>query len=223
MLLKIIKIIQETPDTKTLRLEIEDFRFLPGQFIMLESNIKGRTEKRAYSISSSPSQKNYIEITVKKVKNGLVSAYIHKLNEGNYVEIKGPYGHFIFNENKKNHIFIAAGCGIAPLMSMIRYILDKKFDMNIVLIYSEKSYKYIIYRKELENLQKNKNFRYIFTLTRDELWKGHKGRITQDLIRNNIKNDPLFYISGPIKMVDAVNEMLKNLNIKKEKIKIEKY
>ena len=77
MLLKIIKIIEETLDTKTLRFSLDKnkFEFLPGQFIMLEAKVNGKAERRAYSISSSPTEKKFIEITVKKVENGKVSNY----------------------------------------------------------------------------------------------------------------------------------------------------
>ena len=227
MLLKIIKIIEETLDTKTLRFSLDKnkFEFLPGQFIMLEAKVNGKIERRAYSISSSPTEKNFIEITVKKVENGKVSNYVHSLKEGASLEIKGPYGHFTLDEKAKDIVLIAAGCGVAPFMSMAKYIINKKLDINVKLIYSEKTPEYVICKKEFEDLQKYNNFRYVLTLTRfnEASWKGLKGRVNADLIKKNSTKDSIFYISGSVQMVDGIMELLKEINIHKEKIKIEKY
>ena len=112
MLLKIIKIIEETSDTKTFRLALnENFNFLPCQFIMAEANINNKLVRRAYSISTPPTEKKYLEITVKRIENGLMSNYLHSLKENASLEIKGPYGHFVLDEKEKHHVFIAAGCG----------------------------------------------------------------------------------------------------------------
>ena len=110
-------------------------------------------------------------------------------------------------------------------MSMIRYVINKKLDINIALIYSEKTPEYVIFKKELDQLQKNKNFKFILTLTRvKEVSKGCSiGRISTDLIKNNANLKSLFYVSGPVNMVDSILNLLKELVIPKEKIKIEKY
>ena len=82
MLAKVIEVFDETPDTRTIRFEVESsFSFKPGQFVMVNADVIVNGEKkfvkRAYSISSSPLQKCYIDLTVKTFETGLVSKRLY--------------------------------------------------------------------------------------------------------------------------------------------------
>ncbi|MBI2668177.1 hypothetical protein HYX17_05425 [Candidatus Woesearchaeota archaeon] len=228
--LRISKIIQETHDTKTFRINFNDeFSFEPGQFINLTLDILQNGEvkqlTRQYSISSSPTKKNYIDLTIKKMANGIMSNYIvDNSTIGDKIKIKGPYGMFTFKDDVKKAVFIAGGSGISSLISMIRYIADKNLDVDVTLLFSNKTPKDIIFRSELDEL-KEKKFNIINTVTRyngDE-WDGEIGRINKEMIRKYCDLDSLFYICGLPEMVDSVRKELETLGIEKARVKFEKY
>ena len=224
--LKLIEIIDEAPDTKTFRVEIPDgvnIDFFSGQFFMIRFE-DDKTFQRSYSIASSPTQKNHVDIAM-----DLVGKFTHKLWEtkvGDYLIFKGPYGKFYFNETMNNNlVLIAGGLGITPLMSIIRYRNDKKLQNKINFIYSVKTPADIVYNEELIKIKdENKNFNYIVTITRTndgDNWTGRTGRINIDLLKQNIDNveNSLYYLCGPLEFIKAKIAMLESLGAKKEQIK----
>jgi ferredoxin-NADP reductase len=221
---------------KTFRLGVDSqvpFEFLPGQFIILAFEIfdraKGRSvrKNRAFSISSSPMEKNYLEITVKKT--GRISTYMHEVvKEKDLLTIKNRSGEFYFQEGFSDElVLIAGGTGIAPLMSMVRNISQRKLPVKITLLYSNKTPGDIIFYKEIQALESShSNFRCIHTITRPEgyNWRGPTGRINQELLEQNVSNkQALFYICGPKAMIQATAEFLKGLGVHPSRIKIEKW
>jgi ferredoxin-NADP reductase len=234
--LRVSKIIQETHDVKTFRLETGSslpFDFFPGQFIVLSFEFfdpsKGRTvrKNRAFSISSSPTEKNYLEITVKKT--GRVSTYLHEsVQEGDLLTVKNRAGEFYFQEGMAQElVLIAGGTGIAPLMSVVRYVAQRKLPVKMTLIYSNRTPADIIFQKELQNLEStNPLFRCVYTMTRSEgySWRGLTGRIDQELLKRTIiDKQALFYICGPKAMIQATVGGLKNIGVEASQIKIEKW
>ena len=222
MKLKLIKIINETEDTKSLKFSRDkSFNFKPGQFmVFILKDIEGDF-RRAYSISTSPDEKEFFEITIKETPNGRASKMLLKETKINdEFEALGPYGIFTYNnENVKNIVHIAAGSGIAPIRSIIYYILKNKPEIKQTLIFSNKTERDIIYKKEFESLQIEK----VFTLTREN-HKDHKnGRIDKNLLKDYIKDSALYFICGPPLFVDSMVNELKSLNVRQEQIKTERY
>ena len=121
---------------KRLKLKLpegEEINFKPGQFIQLKAPLyEGNDEEvyRAYSIASSPFEKNYIELFIGYVPNGICTTYVHKhLKVGDTVQINGPYGDFYFHEDSDREIIlVAAGTGIAPILSILRYMKEKNIN-----------------------------------------------------------------------------------------------
>jgi ferredoxin-NADP reductase len=233
MLSKVIEVIDETPDTRTIRFEVDtSFTFKPGQFVMINADVlvdgEKKFVKRAYSISSSPLQKGYIDLTVKTFEIGLVSKRLYFMKKDEQMDITGPYGHFVFDENLHKHIaLIGAGSGITPLACMMRYIQDKNLDnIEADIVYSSKTPSDIIFREEfLRN--KKRNIRIHLTITRPDgnNWNRLTGRINEEMIKQCIKdiNLPYYYIAGPTQMVEDTSKMLKEMGVKEEKIKLERF
>ena len=233
MIMKVIDVIHERPDTRTIRFECsKDFSFKPGQFVMVNADIVVNGEKkfvkRAYSISSSPLKKGYIDLTVKTYENGLVSKRLYNIKKFEEMEVTGPYGHFSFDEQiHKNIVLIGAGSGITPLVCMMRYIQDKNLDnIEVDVIYSSKTTDDIIFKEEFFR-NKNRNIRIHLTITRpnDNNWNGLNGRINEDIIKHCIKDIklPYYYISGPTQMVEDTAKLLKNIGVEENKIKLERF
>ena len=233
--LRVAKIFQETPEVRTFRLVMPSgsrlpFDYLPGQYLILKSEIDGRKVGRSYTIASSPTRNGYCELTIKREERGLVSRYMHDiLREGAVLNISAPAGRFTFTGAEAERIvMIAAGVGITPLMAKIRYLTDLAWPGTIQLIFSVKTEQDIIFREELENLQKRfANFKVTVTLTRDmsPTWRGERGRITPALLTRVVADLPRsrVHLCGPTDMTDPVITMLRDLGVPAEQIKVESF
>ncbi len=222
--LKLIKIIDETPDVKTFIFEAsEKINFLPGQFFMFRFPDNPKLQ-RAYSISSSPTEKNCIEITVRLV--GVFTTRLFKSKINDYLISKGPYGKLVFTEDIKNNlVLISAGCGIGAFRSIMRYCTEKKLPNKINLIYSVKTPADIISNEEIKKIKnENPNFNYTITITRpkpEHNWTGKTGRINPELLKQEIEDieNSLYYLCGPIQFVKSTIEMLESLGVKPEQLR----
>ena len=132
----------DTPDIKTFRVEAVDggkcFDHLPGQCAML--SIPGVGEAM-FSITSSPTQRDFQEFSIKKC--GCLTTWLHAMDVGQQILIRGPYGRpFPVKEALlgRDLLFIAGGVGLAPLHSVINYVLDNRGDYGAVdVVYGARS------------------------------------------------------------------------------------
>src|SRR3989344_7161209 len=218
---KVMDTITETDNTKTVRfLPTKNVHFLPGQYFVFHDTVNYLEDCRAYSSSSSPTQK-LIDITVKLVKNPHFSKHLHSMPKGYNIEVKGPYGQFYFDGLAKEVVLIGAGSGMAPLRSIMRYTLDKNMPTKIVVVHSAKTSNDLIYREELQKLAKEEKIKLFVTLTKE---KGPcSGRINADLLKHAISalRNPAFYICGPQPMITSVKNILAELKINEKEIHAE--
>lgn len=232
---EVIEIIEESPDVKTFRFDKpNDWTFIPGQYLMVFFPEIFAGKNRAYSIASSPNS-DHIDLTIKLY--GVFTHHMWTLREGSSWTLRGPYGHFKMDPNATNDILLlGAGVGVTPLMSMARYLTEEKSDRRILLLYSNKKPKDIIFHKELDMMQRmNPNFKVVYTLTRlkDQLkdsWPGLTGRIDTEMIKSQLAEwhnpnaeQPISYSCGPVPMLNTVEQCLTELGWPKENIKYEKF
>jgi NAD(P)H-flavin reductase len=226
---EIIKLIQETPDVKTFRItKPHNFTFIPGQYCLVSflDKIEFMDEARPFTFTSSPTQKDFIDLTIKLM--GDFTKELFKLDQGTKLQIDGPKGESLnFDENiKENVVFIAGGSGITPCIVALRYATAKNLPNKMMLFFSNKTFKDIIYGKELEILN-HKNITIINTIS-DEIpgdWHGETGRINKAMIEKYVKipSKWLWYVCGPPPMVTAIKNILHDLNIPEEKLRIEEW
>lgn len=195
-----------SPDTKLFRLNLRNFKFLPGQFVM--ASILGYGEG-PFSITSSPTKKNYLELTIRKV--GHLTNEIFNKKVGDEIFIRGPYGNgFPLPKLKnKNLIVISGGCGLAPMRSIIEYHLDdNNYFKNLQILYGARSPDDILFKDELSNWQKKSEL--IITVDKpDKSWRGNTGLIT-NLITSKIllTENVAVIICGPPIMYENVCQKL---------------
>jgi ferredoxin-NADP reductase len=224
---KVIENLKETPSVNILGFSIgEDFAFKAGQFFNVHLQNNGKIFSKSYSISSIPSHKGFIETIIKRVPNGFASNYLCDLKEGDEVEISGPYGTFVLKEPLINDIvFVATGTGLAPFMSMLYDLFERKFDKNITLIFGVRTVDDIILRDELQQLSRwYPKFTPVFVLSRDPEWTGEKGHV-QDIFKKLIDN-PFgkdIYICGLSPMISDMKKLCAEMEIPKENIHTELY
>lgn len=231
--LRVARVFTESPGIKTFRFVDPvggpiPFNFLPGQFLTLTVAKDGKAVKRSYTIASSPAQRGYIEITVKREDMGLVSRYLcDEIRDGALLPVSAPQGYFTFTgKEAESIVLIGAGVGITPLMSVIRYLTDHAWPKDIYLLFSCRTPDQFVFREELENLQRrHPNLHVVATVTRADgtEWPGAKGRITKELIARSVP-DPIkrrFHLCGPPAMMDATRALLLELGVQAESIKSE--
>ena len=231
MKLTIQHIRQEAEAIKTIRLSIhgKNFSFLPGQSLAININDPKNNipeQKRYYSIASSPHQTHYLELLIKDNPKSLVGHYLYEhLTPGDELDVEGPYGNMILPASNVQRVtLIAAGSGIAPLMSITRYLQEKNQNAAITLFYSTKTSSEIAFLDELEDLKHKKTFSYIHTITQDPHWNGNKGRITKNFLEKNLPSkEGVFFICGPTDMIKDTVTNLKELGVKENAIILEKY
>ena len=217
---------QQTHDTKTLRFQIPKERQLrakPGQFLTFQWTIDGRRVTRSYTISSSVHE-NYVEITSKRMENGWVSVFLNeRAKPGLAVEASGPYGRFYFDETlHKSIVLVAAGSGITPMISMLRYIDNLELATPVRLLYCVRTSADIIFENELVRLSRSvPNFKYEVCLSRpDPTWKGRSGRLTQEFVTRNVTDldSPTFFLCGPKGFTDNARQILSTLDVNQDRI-----
>lgn len=144
-----------TSDVRTFVLEPTEprlFRHDPGQFLTLLLDIDGEQVERCYTISSPPTRPDLVTITVKRVPGGLVSNWLHDhLTPGGTVWARGPLGQFSSALHPApKYLFLSAGSGVTPLMSMTRALYDLGHAVDVAFVHSARTADDIIFRRELE-------------------------------------------------------------------------
>jgi ferredoxin-NADP reductase len=210
---------QETHDVKSFFFRAPSgraFVFEPGQFITLELEIDGESINRCYTISSPPTRPHTISITVKRVPGGKVSNWLHdNLHAGAEVRVLGPSGEFTCARHPaRKFLFLSAGSGITPLMSMSRAHHELGEDSDIVFVHSARTPDDIIFARELDLIASNQaHFRTAFVCERlgaRTNWPGVTGFLTLPLLKL-IAPDYLereIFTCGPAPYMQAVRNLL---------------
>ena len=230
--LRISNIIEIAKDVKVFRLVSQNGYlppFIAGQYISLSVEIDGIRTSRPYSISSSPKQRGYYEITVKLVPDGFVSQYmLNNAKIGDTFEATSPAGYFYYNPLflGSRLVLIAGGSGITPFMSMLREMCDLGLDdKEIHLIYGCQSEEDALYRDELLRYSSGrKNFTYDLILSSPrEDFKGLTGFIDRKMIMKLVPEwqTSTYFVCGPTAMYKFCVPELKKMGIPQKRIRRE--
>ena len=224
-----------TPKIKHLRLTLPkeaEINFKAGQYIqVLAPKYKGNKEEvyRAYSIASSPHEKHAIELFIGYVPQGVCTTYIHQhLKEDDQLTMVGPYGDFFYQEGDRKMIMVAIGTGMAPIMSILKYMRDEKIDREVEFYFGARTRDDLYMMEELTQLEKElPRFKLITCLSRPTEqcnWTGEQGRVT-DLIAKFLtdgENCEAYLCGSPV-MIDSVIPALEKQNVPKEYILYDKF
>jgi ferredoxin-NADP reductase len=232
MVLQLVRVIQQTPDAKTLRFAVMDnrhFQARPGQFLTFNFLFDGKKVVRCYSICSSAATSGYVEITPKRVDNGCASVFLNdRAAVGMTVEANGPFGQFCFDESRhKRIVLIAGGSGITPMMAMLRYIDDLCLPTHVTLLYAVRTERDIIFEIELAELKARlKNFGYYVVLSQPPVgWAGPHGRINGRIVKDLVKEPGSsdFFLCGPGPFMDAARKIIIGLGVEPGRITQESF
>ena len=229
-------IVTETPSVKTFRLlpasndRVLPFTFVPGQFLNVAFWIGGARMNRSYSISSSPTQREYIELTVRREPRGAISRHIvDLLKVGELIEAGGPVGKFTFTGTEADSIvLLAAGVGITPMMSITRYLTERSWAGDIFFLYTCRTQADFIFANEVAALQRlNSKLHVAVTISKPEGrdWKGARGRITKEWLVQTVPDlvSRRVHLCGPPSMMDSIKSMLTELGVPPDHLKTEAF
>lgn len=232
--LRVESIVTETPTVKTLRLlPLSDdpflpFTFIPGQFLNVALRIGGARMNRSYSISSSPTQRKYVELTVRREPRGAVSRHINDLLKvGDRIDAAGPVGRFTFTGTEADSIvLISGGVGITPMISISRYLTERSWPGDIFFIYTCRTPADFIFADEVGALQRlNPKLRVAVTISSTEGadWEGPRGRIGKERLTQTVPDlaSRRIHLCGPPSMIDSIKAILTELGVPPDRLKTE--
>jgi ring-1,2-phenylacetyl-CoA epoxidase subunit PaaE len=226
--LKVEAIKKETADSLTLCFKqpgLRKIKYLSGQYLTLSFRINGRKYVRPYSFSSAPSVDSFLEVTIKRVPEGIVSNYIHnQIQVGDLIEVMEPLGNFVYTPNEEDNeiYFWGVGSGITPLLSIIKYILVTYPTLKVHLIYGNKNPESTIFLETLNQLiaLHSSLFKVTHFFSHSQIENNSpnffQGRINKHFILGLLKNTPFntkHYICGPDGLKHIIRETLEDLNI----------
>ncbi len=218
MKLKLTEKKPETPDvTSFIFSPSESLTWQPGQFlhyVLHHRPTDDRGSDRWFTVSAAPFE-NHVMVTTRHAseKSSTFKNALFDLKEGDEIEISVMEGDFTLNDPEKEHVFIAGGIGVTPFRSIIKQLDHDKKPINVTLLYSNHDQN-IVYKEELETIAANNpNFKIHYIFSPEHIDEGKIREFVPDI------TTPIFYVSGPEPMVDALGETLKKMGIQEDHIK----
>lgn len=224
MLGVIVETFDETPDIKTFRVRLKDeeamrrFRFEPGQVAQL--SVFGAGES-TFVICSPPTRMDFLQFSVMRV--GELTHRLHTLRTGDPVGVRAPLGnHFDHQAMKgKDIVFIGGGLGLAPLRTLLLFMLDNRADYgNITLIYGGRSPEHLCFKDELAEWAARGDMRVELTVDNpDKGWTGRTGVVPAVLTELAVSPQNAVAVTcGPPIMIRFTIQALTTLGFSDEQI-----
>ncbi|PJG84495.1 NADH oxidoreductase [Conservatibacter flavescens] len=221
-------IVQETPDVVTVNLIAHDFYpYEPGQYAML--SIKNSYNiARAYTLSSTPGMSEFVTLTVRHIENGVGSTWINKeLKVGDIVWLSEPMGDFTCSKiHSDNYLLVGAGSGVTPIMSIARYLLARRPEMPLTVIYSVHSPKDVIFKDEWQQLRNTyPQLNLIINASVNALDGFVAGRISEGMLRHFVPDlaDKTVLVCGPESYIETLKEITDNAGVPQDKFFVEQF
>ncbi|MHA6346032.1 FAD-binding oxidoreductase [Roseivivax sp. CAU 1761] len=220
--LECVLVVPEAPNVMTFAFRPPSgarFSFRAGQFLTLDLPLPGGNVQRTYTISSSPTTSAHVTVTVKAQPDSIGTRWMHEnLRPGMRLRAWGPAGIFTLPpEPDGKYLFISAGSGITPMMSMTSFLWERGEDPDISFIHCALSPLNILFRQKLEYMAgRVSGLKLHFVVDRDDpytVWTGYRGRFNQ-LMLGLMAHDYLerdVYCCGPAPFMEAVRDMLNAL------------
>ncbi len=220
----ISRIDRGSPTTVAFSLAVDKpLAFLPGQYVNLQ--IPGHTETRAYSFSSAPNRAE-LSFLIRDVPGGLMSSFMREIAEvGMRMTFVGPYGQFYLRKPERPILMLAGGTGLAPFLSMLRWLECNPSDKLILLAYGVNANVDLV---ELETLERLKaalpNFSYFTVVVDKDSGHDRLGFVTDHLGASDLNDGEIdIYVCGPPPMVEGVRRWTVGLGVTPQNFHFEKF
>jgi Na+-transporting NADH:ubiquinone oxidoreductase subunit F len=230
---KVITIKTLSPHIKEITLQRPpDFTFEAGQFVLFKIpayNGAALATYRAYSIASTPQNKEILRFLIEFIPEGYASVYLHTILKNNDpIMIVGPYGQFTLRNKHKNMVFIAGGSGAAPMVSFLEYLAATGCQTPISFYLGSKTFEELFYLDEIKKLAaKLPCVTFIPTLDKaDTRWAGATGMApivaVEKLPQQMAAETEVYLCGGPGLIKNAVRLLLEK-GVRPENIYFDKF
>ena len=224
----VVEIVQETHNIKTFRVKLDDenrmkaFHFEPGQVGQLSLFGVGES---TFVINSPPTRMDYLQFSVMKV--GEVTSALHRLNVGDKIGVRAPLGNFFpyANWKGKDIFFIGGGIGMAPIRTIMLYLLDNKKDYGTIsLLYGAKTPEDLSYKEDIKDWLTDPNLNAVLTIDNPaEGWTvddTHKVGLIPNVLKELAPkpDNCIAVLCGPPIMIKFTLMALKEMNFPDEQI-----
>ncbi len=216
--------------------EVEDFEFNAGQHLKITLSAGGQFEERYYSIASGPGYGNRFDLCI-RLSDDKIGEAIGNLDAGAWLQCFGPSGNFGVRQSSRDSLFVATGAGIAPLRSMIEYLIDQHEaavqkavangdtspqPRNLCLIHGARTVDRLLYEGQFDTLAaEHPYFHFWPTVSRPSPdWEGRRGRVLSHLdaaVNGNAKDIDV-YLCGRNDMISTVREELSEAGVAESSI-----
>src|SRR5947209_182069 len=195
-----------------------DFFFKPGQYLDVSLIDPAETDEdgniRSFSIASDPADKYLVVVT--RMRDTAFKRVMEATPLNAEIALEGPFGYFTLHYNPmKPAVFLAAGIGITPFLSMLRHAVVQKRFQQLYLFYENRHPEDAAFLSELLEMKAlNPNFRFIPTMTGVEHskqpWSEETGTVDEHMLSKHLTRlrGPIYYVAGPPAMVAQKRKML---------------
>jgi len=229
--LKVKEVKKITPDSVSVVLEIlenlkEQFKFKPGQFVMVEKELNGEKQRRYYSICNVPNDKE-IKLGIKfKGQDGFAGFAMNTLKPGDVLQVSTPMNDVLFEletKQSKKYLGVTIGSGITPFYSYIQHMIKKDLPVKFILIYGNETPEKTMFYHELKQLAEQFPDKLkIYWVFSKDTGGDFKGRINSDIVRKITQNEGAgfdsIYMIGPDDLKKSVAKVLEQAGVEKEKM-----
>lgn len=224
--LRVLRVVPETSDASSIVFEVpsdlaDKYAYRAGQFLTLRLLINGDLVTRSYSMSSSPDAAEELQVTVKRIADGLVSNWINSnVRAGDTIETSAPAGVFTLTEGAGDVVLFAAGSGITPVFSLLKTTLATT-DRNVRLLYGNRDHETIIFWSRLSELETAHPGR----VTVEHHLETDRGFVDAAAVSAYVTGAPDtdYYICGPAPFMDVVEAALLGTGVDASRVHIERF
>lgn len=214
--LQVHSIVKEAPNVTTINFIAQDFYpYQAGQYALV--SIKNTPHiTRAYSLSSTPGESRFVSITVREIEGGVGSTWLNNdVKVGDQVWFSNPMGEFSCQQViADNYLLVGAGSGVTPIMSMARWLLANRPEVNVTVIHSVHSPEDVIFKQEWAELKaKYPKLQLVINASVSAAEGFASGRISAEIIKNAVPNLANYTVMtcGPEAYMNALKEIVLSL------------
>ncbi|CAM3924349.1 PDR/VanB family oxidoreductase [Alicyclobacillus pomorum] len=213
---RVAQIHQETPVVKRFTLVPVGTDRLPpfsaGAHITTYAAFDGRVLERNYSLCNHPGTRNVYEIAIRRSDNGQggSAGWHHHIRVGDTVHISPPKNHFPLSQRARHHVFLAAGIGITPFLSMMAELRARNglFELH----YAAPSRSYCAFREVIETSYPESRFYF-----------SEEGMRLSPNVLCGAKVGTHVYICGPSSFIEAFSQQAEAMGFPKSNIHAERF
>lgn len=224
--MRVAAIVDETPDAKSIVFDVPaalagEFAYRAGQFLTLEVVCGSERLRRCYSLASSPATDREHKVTVKRVRGGRVSNWLHdRLRVNDSLPVKAPEGRFVMDAGDAPLVLFAGGSGITPVVSILKAAMATT-SRRATLLYANRDAASVIFRDEIDGLQRTHRDRLRVVHHLDDTCGILDERAVHRVVAQ--ARDAACFVCGPAPFMDLVERAATLAGMPADRIRIERF